>query len=94
MPRRVLTLLTAILTVLPSAVAAQPVPAGLSVRTDARVELLAIVFRLAGNPEYNQGSVPGYVRPSMRTSPHTASILRCRRRVGCASSTGSDSTPS
>lgn len=88
MPRRVLTLLTAILTVLPSAVAAQPVPAGLSVRTDPRVELLAIVFRLAGNPEYNQGSVPGYVRAidahfaAHREHPAVQEARRLRQQYG------------
>jgi len=30
-------------------------------RVDPRVELLSIVFRLAGNPEYAQGRVPAYV---------------------------------
>lgn len=30
------------------------------VRVDPRVELLSIVFRLAGNPEYGQGRVPAY----------------------------------
>jgi len=32
-----------------------------TVRVDPRVELLSIIFRLAGNPEYNQGRVPGYL---------------------------------
>jgi len=31
-----------------------------TVRVDPRVELLSIVFRLAGNPEYRKGRVPGY----------------------------------
>jgi len=30
------------------------------VRVDPRVELLSIIFRLAGNPEYGKGRVPGY----------------------------------
>ncbi len=30
------------------------------IKVDARVELLGIIFRLAGNPEYNQGRVPAY----------------------------------
>ena len=55
------SLLAALILAAPTAVAAQAA-AGLSVRTDARVELLAIVFRLAGNPEYNMGRVPRYVR--------------------------------
>jgi hypothetical protein len=32
------------------------------VRVDPRVELVSIIFRLAGNPEYNQGRVPRYTR--------------------------------
>jgi len=32
------------------------------VRVDPRVELLSIVFRLAGNPEYSQGRVPAYTK--------------------------------
>ena len=30
------------------------------VGVDTRVELMSIIFRLAGNPEYGQGSLPGY----------------------------------
>lgn len=40
-------------------------PAGapdVSVTVDPRVELLSIIFRLAGNPEYRQGRVPAYNR--------------------------------
>ena len=33
----------------------------LSVTVDARVELMSIIFRLAGNPEYNQGKVASYL---------------------------------
>lgn len=36
-----------------------PAPA-IDVRVDPRVELLSIVFRLAGNPEYSQGKVAKY----------------------------------
>jgi hypothetical protein len=32
------------------------------VNIDSRVELISIVFRLAGNPEYTQGRVPNYLR--------------------------------
>ena len=32
----------------------------LQIRVDPRVELLSVLFRLAGNPEYNQGKVPTY----------------------------------
>jgi Domain of unknown function (DUF4932)/Bacterial Ig-like domain len=42
---------------------AQPVAAqAIQVRTDSRIELLSIVFHLAGADEYNQGRVPSYVR--------------------------------
>lgn len=37
-------------------------PAPLEVSVDARVELIGIVFRLAGNPEYTQGRVPSYLQ--------------------------------
>ncbi len=33
----------------------------LDVRVDPRVELFSVIFRLAGNPEYNQGKVASYV---------------------------------
>ena len=31
------------------------------VRVDPRIELMSIIFRLAGNPEYNRGAVPSYI---------------------------------
>jgi hypothetical protein len=34
----------------------------ITVTVDPRVELMSIIFRLAGNPEYNQGKVASYVR--------------------------------
>ena len=34
----------------------------IAVRVDPRIELLSIVFRLAGNPEYSQGRVPVYTK--------------------------------
>jgi hypothetical protein len=49
------------LLILPTAVVAQTAD-GLSVRTDPRIELVAVVFRLAGSPEYNMGRVPAYVQ--------------------------------
>jgi hypothetical protein len=36
--------------------------APIEVRVDPRVELLSIIFRLAGNPEYNQGRVDAYIQ--------------------------------
>ncbi|MEN8149866.1 MAG: DUF4932 domain-containing protein [Planctomycetota bacterium] len=32
----------------------------IDVRVDPRVELLSVIFRLAGSPEYSKGRVPGY----------------------------------
>jgi hypothetical protein len=50
-------------------VSAAPIPAarekagaGISVSVDPRVELMSIIFRLAGNPEYGQGKVPSYTQ--------------------------------
>jgi hypothetical protein len=39
----------------------QPAPR-VSVSVDPRIELMSIIFRLAGSPEYSQGKVPGYIR--------------------------------
>ena len=46
-----------------AAFCAQPEPAKPSLRVvvDPRVELMSIIFRLAGNSEYGQGRVPSYV---------------------------------
>ena len=32
------------------------------VRVDPRVELMSLIFRLAGNPEYNQNRLPSYIK--------------------------------
>jgi hypothetical protein len=45
--------------VLATAAAAQE-PVAIDVRFSPRVELLCVLFRLAGNPEYNQARVPAY----------------------------------
>jgi large conductance mechanosensitive channel len=37
-------------------------PPSVAVRVDPRVELMSIIFRLAGNPEYNQGRVEQYTK--------------------------------
>jgi Domain of unknown function (DUF4932)/Bacterial Ig-like domain len=51
------------LPLLACAVWAQPAAAqAIQVRPDPRIELLSIVFHLAGVHEYNQGRVPSYVR--------------------------------
>lgn len=36
--------------------------AGVQVMVDPRVELMSIIFRLAGNPEYSRGRVPSYIK--------------------------------
>ncbi len=36
-------------------------PTSVTVRVDPRVELVSIMFRLAGNPEYNQNRLTSYV---------------------------------
>ncbi len=50
-----ITLLSSLLTVA-TASAQTEIP----VRVDPRVELLGIIFHLAGNPEYNDGKIPSY----------------------------------
>ncbi len=39
----------------------KPVASSLTVSVDPRVELISIIFRLAGNPEYNKGRMVGYI---------------------------------
>ena len=39
----------------------KPVTRSLTVSVDPRVELISIIFRLAGNPEYNQGKFVSYI---------------------------------
>ncbi len=56
MPRRLAVILPAILLWTAGTASAQDVRAGV----DPRVELLSILFRLAGNPEYHQCRVPAY----------------------------------
>ncbi len=55
----------------------------LVVRADPRVELLSLIFRLAGNPEYTRGMVPSYVEDA---DAHFASVrnhdvVRLARRL-------------
>ncbi|MBI4324260.1 MAG: DUF4932 domain-containing protein, partial [Chloroflexi bacterium] len=38
----------------------------LRINVDARVELLSLIFRLAGNPEYNQARVESYAEDAER----------------------------
>ena len=46
---------------LPADIDTQQKPA-LQVRVDPRVELISIIFRLAGNPEYNRARIDSYAR--------------------------------
>src|SRR5215217_1791817 len=57
-----LFILTLLLITMPPAIAAQkPVPTQPHIGVDQRVELMAIIFRLAGSREYNQGKLQPYV---------------------------------
>lgn len=40
----------------------QSAQSDLDVRVDPRVELMSLIFRLAGNPEYNQDRLPSYIQ--------------------------------
>ncbi len=46
----------------PHAAPARPVAASFDVTVDPRVEVIGLIFHLAGNPEYNMGQVPSYER--------------------------------
>jgi hypothetical protein len=46
----------------PAVLAAGPEKRPIAVRVDRRVELVSLVFRLAGNPEYGKGQVRSYVK--------------------------------
>ncbi len=56
----------------------------LLVAVDPRVELVSLLFRLAGNPEYNQGKVESYLadveRQFVKFGEHTAVKLSQRQR--------------
>lgn len=73
-------------TLLAVSLAAQDRPA-ITVRVDPRVELLSIVFRLAGNPEYSQGRLPAYnaaVDAHFAEHKDHAVVLQARRlRAAC-----------
>ena len=63
----------------------------IKIEVDPRVELIAIVFRLAGNYEYNQGRIRSYVKDIWRQFGNfdghpaikLAARLRSKRRMGC-----------
>ena len=50
----------------------------IEVRVDPRVELMSIVYRLAGNPEYNMGNAAS---PYSRAVDEHAQLLRQRRVI-------------
>jgi len=56
MPRRIAATVVALLLWSPLSIKAQDWGAGV----DPRIELMGILFRLAGNPEYNQCRIPAY----------------------------------
>ncbi|HUT46171.1 MAG TPA: DUF4932 domain-containing protein [Sedimentisphaerales bacterium] len=63
----------------------------ITVSVDPRVELIGIVFRLAGNPEYNDGTLRPYAKAIERhfgdfdNHPvvKMAAELRCKRSMSC-----------
>ena len=69
----------------------RPNVAAIQIEVDPRVELIGIVFRLAGNYEYNQGRIRSYVRDVERHfgdfDEHRvvklAARLRSTRRMSC-----------
>ena len=48
----------------------------ISVEVDPRVELISIVFRLAGNPEYNDGTLRPYVKAIEKQPASAARLAR------------------
>jgi len=69
----------------------RPNVASIKIEVDPRVELVGIVFRLAGNYEYNQGRIRSYVRDIERQfgdfdnhrAVKLAARLRSTRRMSC-----------
>jgi len=69
----------------------RPNVAAIKIEVDPRVELVGIVFRLAGNYEFNQGRIRSYVREIERQfgdfddhpAIKLAARLRSKRRMGC-----------
>ena len=63
----------------------QTSPSALRAKVDERVELLSIVFHLAGNPEYNMGRLDGYTGEIDRYfgpyKQHAAVVLAKRSSV-------------
>jgi hypothetical protein len=69
----------------------EPNVATITVEVDPRVELIGIVFRLAGNPEFNEGVFRGYVKDIERhfgdfdghPAVKLAARLRSTRQMSC-----------
>ena len=69
----------------------RPNVAVIKIEVDPRVELIGIIFRLAGNGEYNQGRIRSYVRDIERQfgdfddhpAVKLAVRLRSKHRMGC-----------
>ena len=69
----------------------RPNVAAIKIEVDPRVELIGIVFRLAGNYEFNQGRIRSYVRDIERQfgdfddhpAVKLAVRLRSKRRMSC-----------
>jgi len=69
----------------------RPNVAAVTIEVDPRVELIGIVFRLAGNYEFNQGRIRSYVRDIERQfgdfddhpAAKLAARLRSKRRMSC-----------
>jgi hypothetical protein len=63
-------------------------PPNLQIVVDPRVELMSVLFRLAGNPEYNQGKVPSYIEDvekafgGLRNHPAVQKAAELRRTRG------------
>ncbi len=65
--------------------------ARITVEADPRVELIGIVFRLAGNPEFNEGVLRSYVKDIERhfgdfddhPAVRLATKLRSTRKMSC-----------
>jgi hypothetical protein len=55
----------------------------IAIAVDERVELISIIFRLAGNPEYNQARVAGYARDVERhfAAHREHEVVRMARRL-------------
>lgn len=66
----------------PAPLPAQDDPVSIQVHVDPRVELMCVLFRLAGNPEYNQARISSYaeaVDAHFSEFAHHAAVRRARQ---------------